>query len=90
MEPFSQYAVAAAKQAIDDSGLDIEKEDPYMVGCAIGSGTVSYTHLDVYKRQDLDLSQTAFLCAIPNSPTYYDPINNKDHTLTRRNLILKI
>lgn len=38
MEPFSQYAVAAAKQAIDDSGLDIEKEDPYMVGCAIGSG----------------------------------------------------
>lgn len=38
MESFSQYAVAAAKQAIDDSGLDIEKEDPYMVGCAIGSG----------------------------------------------------
>ena len=35
------------------------------------------------------MSQTAFLCAIPNSPTYYDPINNKDHTLTRRNLILK-
>lgn len=41
MEPFSQYAVAAAKQAIDDSGIDIEKEDPYMVGCAIGSGVGS-------------------------------------------------
>lgn len=41
MEPFSQYAVAAAKQAIDDSGLDIEKEDPYVVGCAIGSGVGS-------------------------------------------------
>lgn len=41
MELFSQYAVAAAKQAIDDSGLDIEKEDPYMVGCAIGSGVGS-------------------------------------------------
>ena len=41
MEPFSQYAVAAAKQAIEDSGLDIEKEDPYMVGCAIGSGVGS-------------------------------------------------
>lgn len=41
MEPFSQYAVAAANQAIDDSGLDIEKEDPYMVGCAIGSGVGS-------------------------------------------------
>ena len=38
MEPFSQYAVAAAKEAIEDSVLDISKEDPYMVGCAIGSG----------------------------------------------------
>lgn len=38
MEPFSQYAVAAAKEAIEDSGLDISKEDPYMIGCAIGSG----------------------------------------------------
>ena len=38
---------------------------------------------------DLDLSQIAFLCAIPNSPTYYDPIENMDHTLTRRDLILK-
>ena len=35
---FSQYAVAAAKEAMEDAGLDMEKEDPYMVGCAIGSG----------------------------------------------------
>ena len=39
--------------------------------------------------KDLDLSQTAFLCSIPNSPTYYDPIVNQDHTIKRRNLILK-
>lgn len=38
MELFSQYAVAAAKEAIAQSGLDIEQEDPYMVGCSIGSG----------------------------------------------------
>ena len=36
----------------------------------------------------LDLSQTAFLCAIPNSPVYYDPVTNLDHTIERRNLIL--
>ena len=30
MEPFSQYAVAAAKQALDDSGLDLEKDIEYM------------------------------------------------------------
>lgn len=38
MEPFSQYAVAAAKEALADSGIDMEKEDPYRVGCAVGSG----------------------------------------------------
>ncbi|MFV0467283.1 MAG: beta-ketoacyl-ACP synthase II [Lachnospiraceae bacterium] len=38
MELFSQYAVAAAKEAIEDSGFDLAKEDPYRVGTAIGSG----------------------------------------------------
>lgn len=38
MERFSQFAVAAAKEAIEDSGLDMEKEDAYMVGTSIGSG----------------------------------------------------
>lgn len=38
MELFSQYAIAAAKEALEDSGLDMEKEDPYMVGTAISSG----------------------------------------------------
>ena len=32
MELFSQYAVAAAKEAIEQSGLDITKEDPFRVG----------------------------------------------------------
>lgn len=41
MEPFSQYAVAAAKEAIEDSGLDMSKEDPFRVGIAIGSGVGS-------------------------------------------------
>ena len=38
METFSQYAVAAAKEAMEQSGLDMSKEDPYRVGCSIGSG----------------------------------------------------
>ena len=41
MELFSQYAVAAAKEAIEQAGLDMEKEDPYRVGTAVGSGTGS-------------------------------------------------
>lgn len=38
MEQFCQFAVAAAGEAIKDAGLDMEKEDPFMVGCNVGSG----------------------------------------------------
>ena len=38
MELFCQYAVAAAGEAIQDAGLDMEKEDAWRVGCSIGSG----------------------------------------------------
>ena len=41
MELFSQYAVAAAREAIEDAGLDMTKEDPYRVGTAIGCGVGS-------------------------------------------------
>ncbi|MBQ8662374.1 MAG: beta-ketoacyl-ACP synthase II [Eubacterium sp.] len=41
MEKFSQYAVAAAKEAFEQSGIDMEQEDPYRVGCSIGSGVGS-------------------------------------------------
>ena len=41
MELFCQYAVAATKEAIADAGLEMEKEDPYLVGTAIGSGVGS-------------------------------------------------
>ena len=38
METFSQYAVAAAKQALEDAGIDMTKEDPYRVGVCVSSG----------------------------------------------------
>lgn len=38
MELFCQFAVAAAGEALQDAGLDMEKEDAYRVGCSIGSG----------------------------------------------------
>ena len=38
MEKFCQFAVAAAVEALKDSGIDMEKEDPYMVGVSVGSG----------------------------------------------------
>ena len=41
MEPFSQYAAAAALMAVKDSGIDIEKEDAYRCGVIVGSGVGS-------------------------------------------------
>lgn len=46
MELFSQYAVAASKEALADSGLNMEKENPYMVGTSIGSGIGSMQALE--------------------------------------------
>ena len=41
MELFAQYAVAAAKEAVADAGLDMEKEDAYRCGTAVGCGVGS-------------------------------------------------
>lgn len=46
MDAFSQYAVAASKEAYEDSGLDIEKEDPFRAGVIIGSGIGSLQQIE--------------------------------------------
>ena len=38
LEPFSIYALYAAQEAVDNSGLDLEKIDPYRFGTIVGSG----------------------------------------------------
>lgn len=38
MDRFVQFAVCSTRMAIDDSGLDISKEDPYRIGVLVGSG----------------------------------------------------
>lgn len=52
----------------------------------IQSAARGYFDRDV---ESLSLSQIAFLCAIPNNPTLYDPVTNKDNTVSRRDRILK-
>ena len=51
MEAFSQFAVAASKEALEQSGIDMEKEDPYRVGVCVGSGigSLQATEKDVKK-----------------------------------------
>jgi 3-oxoacyl-[acyl-carrier-protein] synthase II len=38
LDRFTQFALAAAKDAVTDSGLDFAAEDPYRCGVVIGSG----------------------------------------------------
>lgn len=52
MERFSQFAVAATKQALEDAGIDMEKEDSYRVGVSVGSGIGS---LQAVEREHLKL-----------------------------------
>ena len=54
MEKFSQYAVAAAKEAYADAGFDIEKEDPYRCGVIIGSGIGSLAQVEKQYKTILD------------------------------------
>lgn len=46
MELFSQFAVAASKEALEQSGIDMEKEDPYRVGVCVGSGIGSLQSIE--------------------------------------------
>lgn len=52
----------------------------------IEAASKGYFNQDV---SELDLAQVAYLCAIPNNPTLYDPRVNPDNTISRRNRILK-
>lgn len=46
MEPFAQYAVAAAFEACEDAGLDMDKEDPFRAGVTVGSGIGSLMEVE--------------------------------------------
>lgn len=54
MELFCQYAVAAAKEAFFQSGIDMEKEDAFRVGCLIGSGIGSLQAMESAYAKILD------------------------------------
>lgn len=53
MDPFCHYGVAAAKMAMDDSGLDMAQQDPHRIGVVAASGVgglqVLQTQMDVLR-----------------------------------------
>ncbi len=54
MERFSQFAVAAAKEALEHAGIEMEREDPFRVGVCIGSGIGSLQSIEREYKKLLD------------------------------------
>lgn len=54
MELFSQYAVAASAQAIEDAGLDLEKEDCTRIGVSVGCGIGSLQIMETAHKRLLE------------------------------------
>jgi len=69
----TQFAVAAAKMAISDAGIDLSQEDPYRIGAAIGVGIGGPTFLEeqvqIVQKKGLDalspFTSIAFFCCAP-------------------------
>lgn len=61
--------------------------DVYFGNNVYGINAASYEYFNK-PAKDLSLSETAFLCAIPNNPSLFDPYTNMTNTLKRRDLIL--
>lgn len=54
MEKFSQYGVAAAFEALNDSGLELDKENPYDIGVSVGSGIGSLSAMEANHKKMLE------------------------------------
>ena len=57
LDRFVKFGVTAATEAMEQSGLDISKEDPYRCGCLVSSAaggysTIEENHLVMLKRGD--------------------------------------
>jgi 3-oxoacyl-[acyl-carrier-protein] synthase II len=72
MDRIGKMVVSAVRMALDDSGLDLEKEDPDRVGIMIGTGLGSSKSVDLYYRGLIEEGPTGatpllFQTAVPNS-----------------------
>ncbi len=71
LDPFVQYAIAASKEALEDSCLDVEKTDPERVGVITGCGlgglsSIEYFRDVLVKRGPRRVSPFFIPMAIPN------------------------
>ncbi len=73
MSRATQFAVAAAKMALEDAGLDLSLEDPTQVGVILGTGTTAFPETEAGARMMLAkggmrLSPFFVPIVLPNMP----------------------
>lgn len=71
-----------------DQILEFYINNIYFSNNAYGINTAAHKFFNM-DCTELNLSQICFLVAIPNDPSYYEPINHLNNTLERRNLVLE-
>ncbi len=81
-------AVALEKKYTKDEILEFYINNIYFSNGYYGIQAASRGYFSK-DSDELSLSETAFLCAVPNNPAGFDPLLHKENTLKRRNLILK-
>lgn len=81
-------AVEMEKKYSKDQILNMYLNTIYYGNGAYGIEAASKTYFDT-SAKDLTLAQAALLVGIPNSPTMYDPTQNPEASVQRRNLVLK-
>lgn len=81
-------AVEMEKKYSKDQILNMYLNTIYYGNGAYGIEAAAKTYFDT-SAKDLTLAQAALLVGIPNSPTMYDPTQNPDASVQRRNLVLK-
>lgn len=81
-------AKALEKKFTKEQILEFYINNIYFNNNAYGINAASYKYFNKDISQ-LSLAEITFLCAIPNNPTLYDPITNKNNTIERQHKILK-
>ena len=81
------YAIELERKYTKDQILEFYVNDIYYGNGYYGIGAAAKGYFNCTVDQ-LSLAQIAYLCAIPNSPTYYDPMEHPDNTKRRQHLML--
>lgn len=80
-------AVALEQKYTKEQILEFYINNVYFANGYYGIGAASEAYFGK-EAKDLTIAQIAFLCAIPNSPSRYDPYEDPDATMERRDRIL--